>query len=296
MKRLVLLIIFIFIAIQMTFAGQFSLNNYGQQYIKDDFNIAKSEWIVHDIDSDGKGEYFYFDSNGFMLKNTTTPDGYQVDNEGRWVIDGVIQKTDTINTQNIIAENKIIDNTQAIDISQTNILNGNEDKFVDNGDNTESINNDPNSIPPKVKKAMEWIDFLTNESGKYGIHKRPWSKRMLKTTLALLGYKQDVRNRAVSEFKSDWNEYALMQAQIYYTKTRSYETIKKQLEYEGYTASEINYAISNIENETERKFINPNEYEGLTDEEKTQKLYSLGYSDKEQIKYILEFINTSLER
>ena len=31
------------------------------------------------------GIWYYFDANGYMLANTTTPDGYYVDENGAWV-------------------------------------------------------------------------------------------------------------------------------------------------------------------------------------------------------------------
>ena len=36
-------------------------------------------------------ECYYFDGNGYMAANTTTPDGYTVDGSGAWVVDGVVQ-------------------------------------------------------------------------------------------------------------------------------------------------------------------------------------------------------------
>ncbi len=43
------------------------------------------------------GKCYYFDGNGYMLSNTTTPDGYQVDASGAWVVNGVVQ-TQATNT------------------------------------------------------------------------------------------------------------------------------------------------------------------------------------------------------
>jgi hypothetical protein len=37
------------------------------------------------------GKCYYFDGNGYMLANTTTPDGYTVDSSGAWVVNGVVQ-------------------------------------------------------------------------------------------------------------------------------------------------------------------------------------------------------------
>ncbi|KXB66241.1 cell wall-binding repeat protein, partial [Parvimonas sp. KA00067] len=44
-------------------------------YLKDSGAMAENEWI---------GDY-YLGKGGYMLTNTTTPDGYRVDKNGRWI-------------------------------------------------------------------------------------------------------------------------------------------------------------------------------------------------------------------
>ena len=58
---------------------------------------ASWQWL--DGDGDGVAECYYFDDNGNMLANTTTPDGYIVDSNGAWVVNGVVQTQGT-STQN----------------------------------------------------------------------------------------------------------------------------------------------------------------------------------------------------
>ena len=42
------------------------------------------------------GSCYYLDSQGqnegALYRNTTTPDGFTVDSEGRWVVNGAVQK------------------------------------------------------------------------------------------------------------------------------------------------------------------------------------------------------------
>ena len=45
-----------------------------------------------------KGEWYYFKASGAMLRNGTTPDGYKVDGEGRWLPNGVTTTTTTTST------------------------------------------------------------------------------------------------------------------------------------------------------------------------------------------------------
>lgn len=47
------------------------------------------QWI--DGNNDGTAECYYFDQNGYLLTDTTTPDGYQVNDDGAWMMDGIVQ-------------------------------------------------------------------------------------------------------------------------------------------------------------------------------------------------------------
>lgn len=47
------------------------------------------QWI--DGNKDGIAECYYFDANGYAMLNTTTPDGYQVNGDGAWIVNGVVQ-------------------------------------------------------------------------------------------------------------------------------------------------------------------------------------------------------------
>ena len=51
-----------------------------------------------------KGEWYYFKASGAMLRNGTTPDGYKVDSEGRWLPNGVTTTTTTTTTETTTAE------------------------------------------------------------------------------------------------------------------------------------------------------------------------------------------------
>ena len=48
-------------------------------YFRGNGAMAKSSWI------EWKGEYYYVGTDGKMLTNTTTPDGYRVDHNGKWL-------------------------------------------------------------------------------------------------------------------------------------------------------------------------------------------------------------------
>ena len=44
-----------------------------------------------DGNGDGVAECYYFDGNGYILANTTTPDGYQVNAGGAWIQNGAVK-------------------------------------------------------------------------------------------------------------------------------------------------------------------------------------------------------------
>ena len=50
---------------------------------------ATLEWL--DGNEDGIVECYFFDENGYMMANTTTPHGYTVNEDGAWTVDGVVQ-------------------------------------------------------------------------------------------------------------------------------------------------------------------------------------------------------------
>ena len=51
----------------------------------------KSSWQWIDGNQDGIAECYCFDENGWMYENTTTPDGYTVNENGAWTINNIVQ-------------------------------------------------------------------------------------------------------------------------------------------------------------------------------------------------------------
>lgn len=75
----------------MAFAGQWQQTNSQWRYQNDDGTYATSGWQWIDGNGDGVSECYYFNADGVMLANIITPDGYSVNADGAWVIDGVVQ-------------------------------------------------------------------------------------------------------------------------------------------------------------------------------------------------------------
>lgn len=79
-------------AMSMTaFAGSWQQNSTGWWYQNDDGTWPANIWQWNDGNGDGTAECYYFDGNGYMLVNTVTPDGYMVNGDGAWIVDGIVQ-------------------------------------------------------------------------------------------------------------------------------------------------------------------------------------------------------------
>ena len=82
MKKLAALItagiITVFMAMT-AFAGAWKQDSRGWWYQNDNGSYPAGQW------AEINGSWYYFDSTGYMLADTTTPDGYYVGADGAWV-------------------------------------------------------------------------------------------------------------------------------------------------------------------------------------------------------------------
>ncbi len=76
-------------------SGQWKQNATGWRWERGGGTYPANTWMWIDGDNDGKAECYYFDSRGYMLANTTTPDGYTVNADGAWTENGVVQTVGT---------------------------------------------------------------------------------------------------------------------------------------------------------------------------------------------------------
>lgn len=73
------------------FAGYWVNDATGWWYNYGNGNWPSSSWQWIDGNNDGVAECYYFDRMGYCMMNATTPDGYQVNGSGAWVVNGVAQ-------------------------------------------------------------------------------------------------------------------------------------------------------------------------------------------------------------
>ena len=76
-------------------SGQWKQNATGWRWERGGGTYPANTWMWIDGDNDGKAECYYFDSRGYMLANTTTPDGCTVNADGAWTENGVVQTQGT---------------------------------------------------------------------------------------------------------------------------------------------------------------------------------------------------------
>ena len=67
------------------FAGEWKQDDAGWKYDNGDLTFIRDGWSWID------GKCYFFTPEGYCLMNTVTPDGYTVDADGAWTVDGRIQ-------------------------------------------------------------------------------------------------------------------------------------------------------------------------------------------------------------
>lgn len=72
-------------------AGTWQPDTAGFKYQNDDGSYPVNCWQWIDGNNDGIAESYYFDGNGYLLVNCTTPDGFLVNDSGAWVVDHTVQ-------------------------------------------------------------------------------------------------------------------------------------------------------------------------------------------------------------
>jgi len=82
MKKPKLIIISILLSTSFclnVFAGEWKQDNNGWKYQEDDGSYPVSSW------KNINNNWYYFNEGGYMLSDTTTPDGYNVSKSGEWI-------------------------------------------------------------------------------------------------------------------------------------------------------------------------------------------------------------------
>ena len=79
------------LASMTAYAGTWEKDSTGWWYNNGNGTWPASSWQWIDSNGDGSAECYYFNQSGYLLQNTTTPDGYTVDADGAWTVNGAVQ-------------------------------------------------------------------------------------------------------------------------------------------------------------------------------------------------------------
>ena len=82
-------------------AGEWHLDMNGWWYETEDGSYYKDGWQWVDGNNDGSAECYYFNSKGYAITNVPRADGYEINENGAWTVNGVVQKKEVaIRTNN----------------------------------------------------------------------------------------------------------------------------------------------------------------------------------------------------
>lgn len=121
----------------------------------------KSSWQWIDGNQDGIAECYCFDENGWMYENTTTPDGYTVNENGAWTINNVVQTK----TSDLIPKNNTNNSVNTASNNFTETKNHNENQS--NEDFSERQDEYRADILRRVNKYREKNGLNTLEENDY---------------------------------------------------------------------------------------------------------------------------------
>lgn len=160
MKKSIITTAALLLSMSMSFtslAGQWKQDEKGWWYQNDDGSYPKNQWFQ---DADGKS--YYFGDDGYMLTNTTTPDGYYVNKIGEWIKNA--PKED---------ESSEFDNTVTIEISSYEVKSNYTVRYnnmvtTDKGDKVQIISIDPDKSGGiyVTYKPIEIVSGRTRAHGK----------------------------------------------------------------------------------------------------------------------------------
>lgn len=68
----------------------FVKDNYGISFCCEKDRYYNDGWHLIDDDGDGVYEYYYFSLSGYMLKDTISTNGYQINSEGKLIINDIL--------------------------------------------------------------------------------------------------------------------------------------------------------------------------------------------------------------
>ena len=123
----------------------------------------KSSWQWIDGNQDGIAECYCFDENGWMYENTTTPDGYTVNENGAWTVNNIVQTK----TSDLIPKNNTNNSVNTASNNFTETQNNNLAETKNNEDFSEKQDEYRADLLRRVNKYREKNGLNTLEENDY---------------------------------------------------------------------------------------------------------------------------------
>ena len=147
---------------------------YGTSFYYDEDNYYNDGWHLIDDNGDGIYEYYYFSLSGHMLKDAIAPNGYQLNQDGKLIINGILYQVnfiDVVNSNVAIFLNKkeIIDElTKGFETDYNRVFN--EWYIKSKTDVTSLLNAIANNLTvQKVNKVRDEISKRVKECKQIGV-------------------------------------------------------------------------------------------------------------------------------
>lgn len=85
-------------SVMPAFAAGWQQDAKGWWWKNDNASYPKNKWVWLDGNGDGVSECYYFDGNGYLVTNTTTPDGCSINADGQWTENGQVKTKGAVST------------------------------------------------------------------------------------------------------------------------------------------------------------------------------------------------------
>ena len=157
--------LFIALSTNLTFASGWtkgiSKNAWWFDFGNGDYFKSSWQWI--DGNQDGIAECYCFDENGWMYENTTTPDGYTVNENGAWTVNNIVQTK----TSDLIPKNNTNNSVNTASNNFTETQNNNLAETKNNEDFSEKQDEYRADLLRRVNKYREKNGLNTLEENDY---------------------------------------------------------------------------------------------------------------------------------